>query len=196
METDEFWTIIETARAATDKPFDEALTDVLAELPLERILDYDERFGAVHESVYRWDVWAAAYLIGGGCSDDGFIDFRAGLISLGREWFERVAAAPDSLADHPLVDSSGSVDDLEEVLLQEDANYAALRAYDRVTGVKDSYYEAQEARAASRTKREDVGPDMGEKWDFEDDGEMRRRLPRLAALCLDEDDDEEEGDED
>lgn len=30
--------------------------------------------------------------------------------------------------------------------------------------------------------------------DFEGDGEMRR-LPWLAALCLDEDDDEEEGDE-
>ncbi|MFJ4597924.1 MULTISPECIES: DUF4240 domain-containing protein [unclassified Kitasatospora] len=171
------------------------MTDVLAELPLERILDYDERFHAVHESVYRWDVWAASYLIGGWFSDDGFIDFRAGLISLGREWFERVAAAPDSLADH-LVDSSGSVDDLEEALLQEDANYAALGAYDRVTGVKDSYYDAQEARAASRPKREDIEPDMGEKWDFEDDGEMRRRLPRLAALCLEKDDDDEEGDED
>ncbi|MFJ9844853.1 DUF4240 domain-containing protein [Kitasatospora sp. NPDC101155] len=99
-------------------------------------LDYDERFSAVRESGHRWDVCAACYLIGGWFSDDGFIDFRAGLISLGREWFERVATAPDSLADYPLVDGSGSVDDLEEALLQEDANYAALRAYDRVTGVR------------------------------------------------------------
>ncbi|GAA1215999.1 DUF4240 domain-containing protein [Kitasatospora nipponensis] len=194
METDEFWTIIETARAATEKPFEEALTDVLAELPLGRILDFDERFEAVHASVHRWDVWAASFLISGWCSDDGFIDFRAGLISLGREWFERVAGAPDSLADHPLVGGSGcgsgSVDELEEALLQEDATYAALWAYDRVTGVKDSYHDAQEARAASRPKCEDAEPDMGEKWDFEDDDEMRRRLPRLAALCLDEDDED------
>ncbi|WP_369185179.1 DUF4240 domain-containing protein [Streptomyces sp. Y1] len=185
MESDEFWTLIETARAAADRPFDEALTDVLAGLPLDRILDYDERFDAVHASVYRWDVWAAAELIIGGCSDDGFIDFRAGLIGLGREWFERVAAAPDSLAEHPLV--RGSVEDLEEALLQEDATYAALRAYDRVTGVEGSCYEAQEARAAARPQRADVEPDMGESWDFADDGEMRRRLPRLAALCLDRD---------
>ncbi|WP_312847633.1 DUF4240 domain-containing protein [Streptomyces sp. WAC08241] len=40
---------------------------------------------------------------GGGCSDDSFIDFRAGVTSLGREWYERVAAAPDSLAEHPVV---------------------------------------------------------------------------------------------
>ncbi|MEW1546365.1 DUF4240 domain-containing protein [Streptomyces tsukubensis] len=187
MDTDEFWTVIETARAASDKPFAEALTDVLAELPLERILDYDERFHTVRESVYRWDVWAASYLIGGWFSDDGFIDFRAGLISLGRDWFEQVAAAPDSLAGHPLVVGSGTVDDLEEALLQEDANYAAPGAYDRVTGVEDSYYDAQEAREAARPEREDVEPDMGEKWDFADDGEMRRRLPRLAALCLGKD---------
>jgi hypothetical protein len=41
------------------------------------------------------------YLIGGGCSDDGFIDFRAGLIAQGRDWYERAAASPDDLADHP-----------------------------------------------------------------------------------------------
>lgn len=185
METDEFWALIETARARTGTPFDEALTDVLAGLPLERILDYDERFSAVHATVYRWDVWAACYLITGWGSDDGFIDFRTGLVSLGREWFERVAAAPDSLADHPLVVASGSVEDLEEALLQESAGYAAKEAYDRVTGVDESYYEAEEVRAASRPPREAVEPVMGERWDFEDDDGMRRRLPRLAALCLD-----------
>ncbi|MFJ9691562.1 DUF4240 domain-containing protein [Kitasatospora sp. NPDC101183] len=180
MGIDEFWAIIEAARTAADEPFAEALTDVLAGLPPERILAFDECFDAVHASVYRWDVWAAGYLVHGGCSDDGFMDFRAGLISLGREWFERVAADPDALAGHPLVD--GSLDDLEEALLQEDANYAAQQAYDRVTGVDGSCYEAQ---AAARPAAEDVEPDMGEAWDFEDDEEMHRRLPRLAALCLD-----------
>jgi hypothetical protein len=185
METDEFWALVEAARATTDAPFDEALTDVLAALPLEGILDYDERFSDVHAIVYRWDVWAACYLITGWGSDDGFIDFRTGLVSLGREWFERVAAAPDSLADHPLLGGSGSVEELAEALLQEDANYAAKEAYDRVTGMDESYYDAQETRAASRPRREAVAADMGERWDFEDDDEMRRRLPRLAALCLD-----------
>ncbi|MFE6038244.1 DUF4240 domain-containing protein [Streptomyces sp. NPDC056452] len=39
--------------------------------------------------------------MGGGCSDDSFTDFRAGLIGLGREWYERAAACPDVLAEHP-----------------------------------------------------------------------------------------------
>jgi hypothetical protein len=38
-------------------------------------------------------VWAAAYLIGGGCSGDAFIDFRAGVIAQGRDWYEKVAAS-------------------------------------------------------------------------------------------------------
>lgn len=28
-------------------------------------------------------------------------------------------------------------------------------------------------------------PELGPGWDFEDDGEVRRRLPRLAALFMD-----------
>lgn len=44
-----------------------------------------------------------AYLIGGGCSDDRFSDFTAGLVALGREWYERASACPDSLAGHPAV---------------------------------------------------------------------------------------------
>ena len=47
------------------------------------------------------DLWAAAYMICGGCSDDGFRDFRAWLIAQGREVFKGAVPNPDSLADHP-----------------------------------------------------------------------------------------------
>jgi hypothetical protein len=50
---------------------------------LEAVLDFQECFDEVDTIIYRWDVWAAAYLIGGGCSDDSFTDFRAGVIALG-----------------------------------------------------------------------------------------------------------------
>jgi hypothetical protein len=67
------------------------------------ILEYQERFGQAHAALYRWDVWAAAYLIGGDCSDDSFIDFRAGIIAQGRDWYEKTAASPDNPASHPAV---------------------------------------------------------------------------------------------
>ena len=62
-----------------------ALTDHLATLTEQDILEYYECFEKMHGALYRCDLWAAAYLIGGGCSDDSFIDFRAGLIAQGHE---------------------------------------------------------------------------------------------------------------
>lgn len=105
MDTIAFWDIIEAARASAGhgKPFHQALTDLLATRTRQEILQYQERFDEVHLAVYRWDLWAAAYLIGGGCSDDSFIDFRAGLITQGRDWYDKAAATPDSLAGHPAV---------------------------------------------------------------------------------------------
>jgi hypothetical protein len=50
---------------------------------------------------YRWDLWGAAYLINGGCSDDGFDYFRGWLLSQGRAIWQATLADPDSLADHP-----------------------------------------------------------------------------------------------
>lgn len=46
--------------------------------------------------LYRYDLWAAAYLIGGGCSDDSFTDFRAGLIGQGCDWYEQATTSSDS----------------------------------------------------------------------------------------------------
>ncbi|MFC9245678.1 DUF4240 domain-containing protein [Streptomyces sp. NPDC057136] len=53
-------------------------------------------------------LWAAAYVINGGCSDDGFDYFRGWLIAQGREVFERTAADPDALAEVPIVRASAA----------------------------------------------------------------------------------------
>ncbi|MFF0725100.1 DUF4240 domain-containing protein [Streptomyces sp. NPDC004134] len=185
MDIDRFWHLVESARssaAADGVPFDEALVGLLAGLPRLEILAYAERFGEVHGALYRWDVWAAAYLIGGGCSDDSFMDFRAGVISLGREWYERAAAAPDSLAGHPAV-AEAARDGHDEILFHEEVNYAAGTAFERLTGSRDAFHEAW---AEYRPADGEVGaaPDMGEDFDFDDDGEMHKRLPRLAGLYL------------
>ncbi|KAK1181606.1 DUF4240 domain-containing protein [Streptomyces sp. NBS 14/10] len=197
MDTDRFWTVIESARAAGpdgqlgDKPFDEALVDLLAALSKEDILEFQTRFDEIHDAVYRWDVWAAAYLIGGGCSDDSFIDFRAGLIALGREWYERAAADPDSLAEHPAV-IEAVADGGYEALFNEDVNYVASRAFERVAAVGEDFYEEWKRHRSAQGESGDGGlgagaeADMGEDFDFDDDEEMSRRLPRLAALYLDE----------
>lgn len=181
MDTDGFWDVIETARASggESKPFHEALADHLATRTEQEILDYQEKFDEARQALYRWDVWAAAYLIGGGCSDDGFIDFRAGLIAQGRGWYQKAADSPDSLAGHPAV--AAAVGRLwGNPLFYEHVNYAASYAFERVSGDDHAFRDALH----SREKGNHTPADMGERFDFDDEKEMRRRLPRLSVLCL------------
>jgi hypothetical protein len=183
VDTDTFWGIIATARAQSGpgKPFHQALTDCLAAGTEQDILQYQDRFDELHAALYRWDVWAAAYLIGGGCSDDGFIDFRAGLIAQGRDWYERAAATPDSLAGHPAVARAAGPSPLPP-LFDEMVNYAASWAFERVTGTRDGFHDA---RTHYRGPRVHGGHSpAGEDFDFDDAQEMRGRLPRLSAIFL------------
>jgi Protein of unknown function (DUF4240) len=180
MEITAFWDLIETARASAEpgKQFHQALTELLVARTPEEILQYQDRFDEMHLAVYRWDLWAAAYLIGGGCSDDSFMDFRAGLIAQGRDWYHTAAASPDSLAGHPAVVAAAGRP-WDNPLFYEAASYAASRAFERVTGDEHGFWDALDSRS-----RPDSGPaDMGEDFDFGDDQEMHTRLPRLFALC-------------
>lgn len=176
MDDDTFWGIIETARAnaGPDIPFADALIEKLAALSLRDIRHYQDRFLELRNALYRWDIWAAAYIIGGGCSDDSFIDFRAGIIGQGREWYRKVLESPDSLAEHPAVQAPGS-SRRNEVLFYEAVSYAASYAGERITGAMELF-----GSAAAREGEQD----MGEEFDFDDPREMHRRLPRLAALYL------------
>jgi Protein of unknown function (DUF4240) len=179
MDTDGFWDVIETARASAGEsgPFHETLADHLAALTEREIVDYQQEFDKAHQALDRWDVWAAAYLIGGGCSDDSFIDFRAGLIAQGRVWCQKATDSPDSLADHPAV-AAAAGRPWNNPLFYEQVNYAASYAFERVSGDGHSFWDALDSRGK-------LGPaDMGEDFDFDDEEEMHRRLPRLAALCL------------
>lgn len=181
MDTNGFWDVIEAAQAPAgeSKPFHEALADHLATRTEQEILDYQEKFDEAHQALYRWDVWAAAYLIGGGCSDDSFMDFRAGLIAQGRGWYQKAADSPDSLVGHPAV-ATAARRPWDNPLFYEQVNYAASYAFERVSGDDHAFWDALD----SREKCDRTPADMGEGFDFDDEQEMRRRLPRLSALCL------------
>lgn len=147
-----------------------ALAARLTVLPPAGIVAFATEFGRLRAEANRWDVWGAAYLVGGGCSDDGFVDFCTGLIAAGREWYERALVDPDALAGHPAVAEAAEWDD-DGAIFAELVGYAADRAYEQVTG------DELELPAESHDT-------TGERWDFDDDDQMRRRLPRLSALFL------------
>lgn len=183
MDIQVFWRALDAAKDS-DKPLDEAVVDYLLTLPADEILAFEHRFSLLRAAVYRWDVWAAAYLIGRGCSDDRFSDFTAGLVALGREWYEQAAACPDALAEHPAVRiAAGSGD--QGAIFAEGFNFAASTAYEQLTGDSDAFWEDLAAYSDARvTIESEASEGMGESFDFGDDAQMHRRLPRLAALHL------------
>ena len=104
-------------------------------------------------------------------------DRSCGLMLQGRATFERALAAPDSLADLPVVQRMAATG--KGWLGCEEMLYAARNAYERSTGSADAFDAAFDGPPGERP-----APPGGDRWDVEDDAEMRRRLPRLAELFL------------
>lgn len=177
MDIDTFWALIAAARARVTDPADaEAVATeasaLLAARPPDEIVAAQQVFWDLMAESYRNPLWAAAYLVNGGCSDDGFDYFRGWLIAQGREVFERAVQDPDTLADVPAVIAAAPDGDEME---GEDVLGIAWNAHIKATG-------EQLPRGASTIRYPDLDPDWG--FDFDDEAEMTRRLPRLAALYV------------
>lgn len=157
------WTIIERAREGSDdyEQTAERTLELLRAASVEAIEAFERGRARLMERSYTWALWGAAYLINGGCSDDGFDYFRGWLLTQGREKFEAALADPDSLVE--------LVDLVEEDELEcETILYAAYQAYEEkagsgITGISVDY------------------SNLGEGWDFDDREQMQRRYPRLWA---------------
>jgi hypothetical protein len=125
-----FWRIVEAARTAVgnnDERVPEAVRSALSALPPSEIIGFEVVQDELMGESYRNDLWAAAYLINGGCSDDGFTYFRGWLIAQGQRVYERALTDPATLEDSLVMDGGWDAD-LEEFL------YAARQAYRDTTG--------------------------------------------------------------
>jgi hypothetical protein len=173
MRTDDFWAVID--RATADRPGSPAevakrVTAELGERAPDEIVAWGRHLDKVLAASGKEDLWAAAYLINGGCSEEGFDNFRGWLIANGRDVVARAVREPDSLADLPAVQAAattGAVFEAEEVLT------AAEEAHQQATGAE------LPPRETPRTR-----PDPAMLWDFDNEEEMQKRLPRLSALFL------------
>ena len=176
MNTRQFWMLIEDARArVADAADSEAIVAraavLLSAFPRTEIVDAQRVLKGLLAVSYGEALWAAASLINGGCGDDGFEYFRGWLIVQGREVFERSVADPDSLADLPVIGPPA----LDRPSIEcEETLYIAMRAYKVATGA--------ELPAEAFTIRYPE-PDAEWDFDFDDRTRMKRRLPRLTALC-------------
>lgn len=90
MDKTQFWQLIEDSRKNADNCEEQAdeLKALLLELEPQEIIEFNNLFDEFNSSAYRWDLWAAAYIINCGASDDGFTYFRWWLIAQGQHYFE------------------------------------------------------------------------------------------------------------
>lgn len=168
----EFWDVIEQARTdvrgADAEMVAERAVEMLAVLPQEQIAAAAQTLWDLMADSYRGDLWVAAYLINGGCSDDGFEYFRGWLITQGREVFERAIADPDSLAGVPAVQATATETGNLEC---EEALGIARDAYLKATG--------RELPGDAFTIRY---PPVSFAWDPADNAQVGIRLPKLDQL--------------
>lgn len=166
MDATKFWRIV-GAGSKLDDPDEqlEAIEEKLSAIKPEELITFDELLDDCVIKAYTQDVWGAAYLMNGGCSDDGFLYFRLWLVARGKKVFDAALANADSLASQadPDRDDLG----LEELM------YLAPQLYEQALGTE-----------MPRTKREWPELPTGEAWDYDDDAEVKRRLPKLAAIYL------------
>lgn len=171
------WSLIADARSTVPDPSDsEAVAAEAAALlstrPPAEIVATQQVLWDVLVSSYTNPLWAAAYLINGGCSDDGFDYFRGWLLTQGRETYESVLASPDTLADLPEVIAAA------ESGLEFECEAALSIAWDahiKATGM-------QLPQDAFRIRYPELDPAWD--FDFDDSTELAARLPRLATLFL------------
>lgn len=156
------WAIVDRVRAVAGGELEVYVAAFRAELELlddPALLEVEAAFRGAMQRAYHYDLWAAAYLIHGGCGDDGFWDFRAGVIALGREVFESALANPDVLA---------AIEDIEDRTLFEGFQYVPR--------------ERAEARGLSPSGAgHSPGTPGGTRWNDDDVAALKARFPRLAA---------------
>ena len=155
MNDDQFWTIIKQAQG-TD--IAENLKPILAKLPLKDIFSFGEILDGKIADLHRWDIWGIAYIVNGGCSDDGFEYFRCWVVAQGKEFYNKLATDPDDV----FTDSDVSDCECEEL------GYVAGKVYKQVS--------KQEIPQISRKYVKDPS---GESWEEDD---LEELFPKTFAV--------------
>lgn len=165
---DWFWGIVDRTTAAGDDQDAqaEALAQELRGLTPDEIERFATTFDELLTETYSWDLWGAAYVVEGGCSDDGFEYFRVWMLSRGRRFFEAARTDPDSLAE--LIPA-----DYEEAPDFELLAYVASDVWSQKTGKSPEDMPGRPQMAYD-------GDPSGKPF-TDDEAHLRARYPRLWA---------------
>ena len=171
---DTFWELIAQAKEHPGGP-SEWLMEQLMDLGPTQAKKFDDIACAYTSLAYQYGLWTAANVMeNGGCTDDGFIDFRGWLIAQGREVYMAALKDPDSLADVQVYPDY-HVDGFQ---------YIGAVAYENLTR-RETYedFDAGEYNVLKAELRKDIvyGEGIGYPYTW---SETAAYIPRLCAAYM------------
>ncbi|MBK7936968.1 MAG: DUF4240 domain-containing protein [Lewinellaceae bacterium] len=120
--------MIERAKSKAEDTYEqvEILTELLSNRNEDDIVKFGKIFQKLYTNSYKSDLWAAAYIINGGCSDDGFDYFRGWLIAQGKDVYYNSLDNPEYLARIIKADDMGEIE-CEDMLSVAENAYVARK---------------------------------------------------------------------
>lgn len=170
-----FWDLIHEAKNACGQDMDAMLAylkDRLVSMGPTQAQNFHDIIHAYEDLADKFGLWDAAGIMKEyGCSDDGFIDFRAWLIAQGREVYFAALADPDSLADVvPYGDCCF-----------EQLSYVGDYAYEQLTG-KSAYDQTDWSAYEALLMKLEQDIVYKDGIEFPREGaDLKKYLPRLCA---------------
>jgi hypothetical protein len=144
----------------------------------EEILKFASIYRVYDREAYKSKLWAAAYVMNGGCSDDCFDYFKGWLISRGEEPYLNALKDPDSISD---LDLAPDCDYFEN----EDMLSVPMRAFMKSIGTDDinvyftkEEYELDPAESRDIIDSIEFGEDIDADWE-DDEKSLKSLVPML-----------------
>lgn len=128
MSREEFWQLLAWAIGKRRGKLDRAVAKMdqhLRSLPAAEIEDFARHYAGLQNEANTPAILEAAFIIGCGESNDGFMDFRRWIVWQGEQEFAQIVANPDYL---------GTYQPKSDPLEQWYCEYEPLSAYEAVTG--------------------------------------------------------------
>ncbi|MDG2431033.1 DUF4240 domain-containing protein [Flavobacterium sp.] len=169
LDEEVYWGIIEHSLKESTSPEDQEiyLVNEIEKLSPKEMIGFRLRTDKLLFDSYTSDLWCAAYIMDGGCSDDGFEYFRCWLISRGKDTFYKAKENPDSLID--LVKEERGIYEFEGFW------YVAVNAFKNATDKELYSYIDYDAFVTN----DENYPLLNFTWNVDEPQSMKKVCPQL-----------------
>ncbi|OFC99803.1 hypothetical protein BTGOE5_22460 [Bacillus thuringiensis] len=173
---EEFWELLNRAKTKGEDQEEqiEWLTSHLAKRTVHEIVAFDTHMHHILKASYTSRLWAAAYIILGGCSNDCFDYFRGWLLYQGKETYEACIEDPERLI--PVLENLSEYDvpEIEELTL-----YFGQEVYMEKTGDEDdTYFTLYHVLTNEEFEEVDIELD----WNEDDEEGLKKIFPKLREM--------------